>query len=256
MSAERERRPDLHERRRLHGRRGALVGAGRRGRGRPDRRRRHRRRGRRPDRRPAPRCRSARGGCSCRGSRTRTSIRSPAASTCSSATCTTSSSPSDYLRAIEAYAEAHPERAVDPRRWMVDGCVPGRHADRRRSSIGSSPTGRCTSRTATATAPGSTRGRSSSPGSRGTRPIRPTAASSATPTASRTGTLHEGAADLVGSPRASAHARGDRRRCSCTGQSYLHCLGITAWQDAIVDDQEDFGRNYAAYLEAAGRRHA
>ena len=50
-------------------------------------------------------------------------------------------------------------------------------------------------RTATATAPGSTPGRSSSPGSTRRHPTRPTAGSSATPTAPRPARLHEGAMD-------------------------------------------------------------
>ncbi len=37
------------------------------------------------------------------------------------------------------------------------------------------------------------------------------------------------------------------------GQRYLHSLGITAWQDAIVDDHEQFGRNFQTYVDAAGR---
>ena len=64
------------------------------------------------------------------------------------------------------------------------------------------------------------------------------------------GTLHEGAADLVGrlapEPTADEVYQG-----SLEGQRYLHSLGITAWQDAIVST--DFWMdNYSAYLRAAG----
>jgi predicted amidohydrolase YtcJ len=64
------------------------------------------------------------------------------------------------------------------------------------------------------------------------------------------GTLHEGAADLVGrlapEPTADEVYRG-----LLEGQRYLHSLGITAWQDAIVST--DFWvDNYSAYLRAGG----
>ena len=66
------------------------------------------------------------------------------------------------------------------------------------------------------------------------------------------GTLHEGAADLVGrlapEPTEDEVAQGLLK-----GQAYLHSLGITAWQDAIVDDGSQFGRNFSRYVDAAGR---
>jgi predicted amidohydrolase YtcJ len=66
------------------------------------------------------------------------------------------------------------------------------------------------------------------------------------------GTLHEGAADLVGrlapDPTAEELYRG-----LLEGQRYLHSLGITAWQDAIVDDDGAAGGNYTAYVDAAER---
>ena len=64
------------------------------------------------------------------------------------------------------------------------------------------------------------------------------------------GTLHEGAADLVGrlAPEPTAD---DVYQGLLEGQRYLHSLGITAWQDAIVST--DFWMdNYSAYLRAAG----
>jgi predicted amidohydrolase YtcJ len=61
------------------------------------------------------------------------------------------------------------------------------------------------------------------------------------------GTLHEGAMDLVAKlvppPTLEEHLEGLR-----VAQAYLHSLGITAWQDAIVGGHYD---TYDAYLRAA-----
>ncbi|HXF71547.1 MAG TPA: amidohydrolase [Actinomycetota bacterium] len=61
------------------------------------------------------------------------------------------------------------------------------------------------------------------------------------------GTLHEGAMDLVAElvppPTLEDHLEGLR-----VAQAYLHSLGITAWQDAIVGGPYD---TYEAYLRAA-----
>jgi hypothetical protein len=65
------------------------------------------------------------------------------------------------------------------------------------------------------------------------------------PDGTPTGTLHEGAMDpvedLVPAPTADDWFEGFR-----IGQAYLHSLGITAWQDAIVDD-----RGQSIYRRAA-----
>jgi predicted amidohydrolase YtcJ len=65
------------------------------------------------------------------------------------------------------------------------------------------------------------------------------------------GTLHEGAADLVGrfapDPTPDDVDEGLRK-----GQEYLHSLGITGWQDAIVSTGV-WMDNYSAYLRAAER---
>jgi predicted amidohydrolase YtcJ len=63
------------------------------------------------------------------------------------------------------------------------------------------------------------------------------------------GTLHEGAMHLVDlhippTPAESMY------QGVLKGQAYLHSLGITGWQDAIVDDGSLYG-NHAAYLRAA-----
>jgi len=63
------------------------------------------------------------------------------------------------------------------------------------------------------------------------------------------GTLHEGAADLVG--RLAPDPTDDEiHEGLLEGQRYLHSLGITAWQDAIVSDGVWLD-NYSAYLRAA-----
>jgi predicted amidohydrolase YtcJ len=65
-----------------------------------------------------------------------------------------------------------------------------------------------------------------------------------------TGTLHEGAMSLVNRllPQTSA---ADMRRALLLGQAYLHSMGVTAWQDAIVGAYGDAGDPAPAYLEAA-----
>ena len=63
------------------------------------------------------------------------------------------------------------------------------------------------------------------------------------------GTLHEGAADLVG--RVAPEPTPDEVfEGLLEGQRYLHSLGITAWQDAIVSTGA-WMDNYSAYLRAA-----
>jgi predicted amidohydrolase YtcJ len=63
------------------------------------------------------------------------------------------------------------------------------------------------------------------------------------------GTLHEGAADLVG--RIAPQPTPDEvYEGLLEGQRYLHSLGITAWQDAIVSTGS-WMDNYSAYLRAA-----
>ena len=65
------------------------------------------------------------------------------------------------------------------------------------------------------------------------------------------GTLHEGASDLVGrhipDPTDDLVYEGLLR-----GQAYLHSLGVTSWQDAIVDVGGSFA-NYGAYRTAVER---
>ncbi len=68
---------------------------------------------------------------------------------------------------------------------------------------------------------------------------------------SPSGTLHEGAmrfvGDLVPPSRPELVARG-----LVEGQTYLHSLGITAWQDAIVEaGSADWTGSFEAYVDAA-----
>lgn len=68
------------------------------------------------------------------------------------------------------------------------------------------------------------------------------------PDGSPTGTLHEGAMDLVGR-HLPDDTPGDLEAALRLGQAYLHSLGITAWQDAIVrPDVEE-----RAYVALASR---
>jgi predicted amidohydrolase YtcJ len=63
------------------------------------------------------------------------------------------------------------------------------------------------------------------------------------------GTLHEGAMNLVNRllPEVSPE---DYLRALLLGQEYLHSLGVTGWQDAILGDYGDAGDATPAYLAA------
>ena len=63
-----------------------------------------------------------------------------------------------------------------------------------------------------------------------------------------TGTLHEGAMSLVGD-RAPSPTPEEMYEGLLKGQAYLHSLGITGWQDAIVG-ADDHANNLDAYLRA------
>jgi predicted amidohydrolase YtcJ len=69
------------------------------------------------------------------------------------------------------------------------------------------------------------------------------------PDGAPSGTLHEGAQRLVARHAPPIRPK-DMDRGLEKGQEYLHSLGITAWQDAIVQTDEDFD-NYRAYVRAA-----
>jgi predicted amidohydrolase YtcJ len=65
------------------------------------------------------------------------------------------------------------------------------------------------------------------------------------------GTLHEGATALVTRrlPRTTGE---DYRRALLEGQRYLHSLGVTGWQDAIVGAYSGMDDPATTYVEAAG----
>ncbi|MCC6376932.1 MAG: amidohydrolase [Microbacteriaceae bacterium] len=67
---------------------------------------------------------------------------------------------------------------------------------------------------------------------------------------SPSGTLHEGAMTLVNRllPETSAE---DYLRALLIGQEYLHSLGVTGWQDAILGGYGDAGDATPAYMTAA-----
>ena len=157
----------------------------------------------------------------------------------------------DYLLAVKTYAEAHPERewilgggwAMDvfpggtPTKELLDAIVPDRCVFLpNRDGHGAWVNSRALE------VAGVTRDTPDPDDGRIER------AADGQPS----GTLHEGAMDLVARhappPTAAEMAEGLLR-----GQEYLHSLGITAWQDAIVDDHDQYGRNYTTYLDAAGR---
>ena len=138
---------------------------------------------------------------------------------------------------IEAYVAAHPDEPwILGSGWYMaafEGGTPRREdldRDRRR-------TGRPSCRTATVTARGSTRGRSSSPGSR--------------PRHARPGRRPDRARPRRDAERHAPRGRhGPRRPASCpttrrptsrrrsgSARRHLHELGITAWQDAIVEPE-------------------
>ncbi|HEX6401246.1 MAG TPA: amidohydrolase [Actinomycetota bacterium] len=64
-----------------------------------------------------------------------------------------------------------------------------------------------------------------------------------------TGSLHEGAMDLV-VPLVPEPTHQEMIDALLKAQGYLHSLGITAWQDALVDSQQ-WGWNLPAYIETA-----
>ncbi|MGH3485242.1 MAG: amidohydrolase [Nocardioidaceae bacterium] len=65
-----------------------------------------------------------------------------------------------------------------------------------------------------------------------------------------TGTLHEGAMDLVG--RLAPEPTYDEWMAALLGaQTYLHSLGITAWQDAIVGEYANIVDSADVYVDAA-----
>ncbi len=194
-----------------------------------------------------PRSSTCAGGCCCPGSPTPTCMPPAAGWNGSGATCPGSTASTGYLTAMRGYAERSPAAAwITGGGWAMDvfpGGVPGREdLDR------SSPTARCTCPTATTTAAwvnsralaiGRDGRQHPGPGRRPDRAGRPGAPS---------GTLHEGAMNLVRravpGPELAEQVAG-----ICEGQRYLHALGITGWQEAIVGDYAVVPDCFDAYRE-------
>ena len=236
------RRPHRDDGRRPHGR-----GRARRPR-RADRGGRHGRGGRRVDRPADPGRRAARPDRDARASGMPTSIRSRRASAGCGATWRALRGLDAYLAAVAAYAAAPPGRAVDP------SATAGRWRTSRAGSpiapisTGSCRTGRSTSRAATATRPGSTRRRSSRGRDRRRQPRpgrRPHRARRRRPADRRA----PGGGDRRSSSGCCPQTTADELVAGLRlAQADLHALGITHWQDAIVEPGRGRGR-----LHDAGR---
>ena len=129
----------------------------------------------------------------------------------------------------------HPEAPVDPRRRLGDAGLPRRDADRRRPRRGGRrPAG-------LPAQPGPPRRVGQQPGARAGRGRRPdartrrTAGSSGTPTAPHRDPPRGGHARW--SPATSRPTTPTTTTAALlAGQRYLHSLGVTGWQDAIVGD--------------------
>ena len=132
--------------------------------------------------------------------------------------------------------------------WAAAGTSPTSPTASRaaRTSTASSPIGRCSCPTRTGTTRGSTAGRWSSPASPPTRPTPTTGASPATRTARRW--ARSTRARRTWSSASSRRRRAaEREQALLESQAYLHGIGITNWQDAIVTPEI-----HATYL--LGRR--
>ena len=221
------RRSALRERRRLHGGRRADVGAGGRGARRPDRRRGDRRRRRRARRHRAPRSIDLGGRMLAAGvpGRARAPGRA-AASTCSSATCTSWRRRRSTCGAIAAYARSASRRAVDPRRRLVEDVFPGgmpAEGGPRRASCPTAPSilPNRDGHSAWVNSTGARARRHHAP----TRPTRPTAGSSATADGVAAGHPARGRRRASSSRHVPAADRREMDAGLLKGQAYLHSLG-------------------------------
>ena len=155
----------------------------------------------------------------------------------------------EYLAAVRAYADATPRSSGSSA--AAGRCRPSRAARRwPPTSTRWCPTGRCSCPTATTTAPGSTPGRWRSPGITGDTPDPPDGRIERDADGNPSGTLHEGATALVSRhlPRTTG---ADYRAALLAGQDYLHSLGVTGWQDAIVGSYSGMDDPGSTYVEAA-----
>ena len=142
-----------------------------------------------------------------------------------------------------------PRPAVDPRRRLVDGRLRERRRAGRRPRRRRARPARSTCSTATTTAPGSTASRCGWPGVTDSSPDPAHGHFERDEQGRPSGTLHEGAMDLVHRlicrrpPTRSTTAVCSRASSTCTPS------GVTGWQDAIVGAYggiDDPGPTYAA----------
>jgi predicted amidohydrolase YtcJ len=153
----------------------------------------------------------------------------------------------DYVRAVRSYAEAHPDRE-----WILGGGW----------SMDVFPGGTPTKDLLDAVVPDrivflpNRDGHSAWVNSRALEVAGVTASTrdpadgriERRPDGEPSGALHEGAADLVGE-HAPAATPDEVYEGLLEGQRYLHSLGITGWQDAIVS-ADPWMQNYPAYVRA------
>ena len=103
----------------------------------------------------------------------------------------------EYLAAIRAYADRHPDRRVDPRRRLGDAGVPGRQPDRGRPRRGRARPAGVPAQPRPPRRVGQQRGRSRSPASTASTPDPPDGRIERDADGRPSGTLHEGATALV-----------------------------------------------------------
>ena len=155
----------------------------------------------------------------------------------------------EYLVAVKEYAAANPDRPLGPRWWLVDAGVRSDGTAGRPTSTRSCRTARCSCPTATITAPGSTPSRCGWRASTRRLPTRPTVASSATRRARRAGPCTRArwswCVDRIPATTDAEYDVGLQ-----LAQGYLHSLGVTAWQDAILGEYAGSGDPASAYLRA------
>ena len=156
----------------------------------------------------------------------------------------------EYRRVIADYAAANPDAPVDHGRRLVHGRLPRRDADERGArrhrprpaGVPDEPrrTRRVGQLSRARSWPGITRDTPDPADGRIER----------TPDGEPSGTLHEGAMTLV-EVLAPQDTDDDYAAGLRVAQTYLHSLGITAWQDAIVGIDDSY-RTFDTYV-AGGR---
>ena len=156
----------------------------------------------------------------------------------------------EYERIIDGVRAGAPRCPVDPRRRLVDGRVPPRPSDEGRARPPRARPARVPPQPGRPRRVGEhARPRARRHHARHARPRRRTDR-----TRRRRRPLRDAARgrdEPRGRPRAAAHGRGVYAGLAM-GQQYMHALGITAWQDAIVEATGN-ANNFDPYLRAASR---